>query len=141
IVVLENIYRLRRSGVDATEAAERGAREVVLAVVAATLTTLIVLIPFVYLQGELRLYYVPLAWVVGVSALASILVAFSFIPALAAGILRHGFEETEGEGDDGGRSAGPRPIYTRFYEGFTGLTLRFPWTTAIVALLILVGSW
>src|SRR5690606_18769215 len=34
-----------------------------------------------------------------------------------------------------------RPLYIRFYEGFTGLTLRFPWTTAILAALLLFGSW
>ncbi|HUH13586.1 MAG TPA: efflux RND transporter permease subunit [Longimicrobiales bacterium] len=84
IVVLENVYRHRRRGEAAHEAAERGAREVVLPILAATLTTLVVLIPFVYLQGELRVFYVPLAIVVGFSLVASLFVAFTFIPALAA---------------------------------------------------------
>ena len=44
-------------------------REVVLAILAATGTTVIVLVPFVYLQGELRVYYVPLALVVGIQIL------------------------------------------------------------------------
>ncbi len=68
-------------------AAERGAREVVLPILASTTTTVVVLIPFVYLQGELQTYYVPLAIVVGFSLVASLFVAFSFIPALAARIL------------------------------------------------------
>jgi len=114
IVVLENIYRHRRE-VDrpASEAsaagtagdrrgatadppdgttagaiaAERGAREVVLPILAATMTTVVVLVPFVYLQGDLQIYYVPLAIVVGFSLLASLFVAFTFIPALASRIL------------------------------------------------------
>src|SRR5690606_23988231 len=56
IVVLENIYRLRRQGMSTEVAAERGASEVVLAILAATMTTVVVLIPFVYLQGELRVF-------------------------------------------------------------------------------------
>lgn len=87
IVVLENIYRLRARGLPPETAAELGAREVVLAILAATLTTVVVLVPFVYLQGELRDYYVPLAIVVGFALIASLFVAFTFIPALAARIL------------------------------------------------------
>ncbi|HZD79704.1 MAG TPA: efflux RND transporter permease subunit, partial [Actinomycetota bacterium] len=88
IVVLENVYRRRRLGDAAEVAAERGAREVVLPILAATLTTVVVLVPFVYLQGELQVYYVPLAIVVGFSLLASLFVAFTFIPGLASRILR-----------------------------------------------------
>ncbi len=84
IVVLENIYRRRKLGDRPEVAAERGARDVVLPILAATLTTVVVLIPFVYLQGELQVYYVPLAIVVGFSLIASLFVAFSFIPGLAS---------------------------------------------------------
>ncbi|HUG42180.1 MAG TPA: efflux RND transporter permease subunit [Longimicrobiales bacterium] len=87
IVVLENVYRRRRMGDTPVTAADRGAREVVLPILAATLTTVVVLIPFVYLQGELQVYYVPLAIVVGFSLMASLFVAFSFIPGLASRIL------------------------------------------------------
>jgi HAE1 family hydrophobic/amphiphilic exporter-1 len=52
IVVLENVYRYRGRGELAEVAAERGTRAVVLPVLASTLTTLIVIVPFVYLQGE-----------------------------------------------------------------------------------------
>jgi hydrophobic/amphiphilic exporter-1 (mainly G- bacteria), HAE1 family len=87
IVVLENIYRRRKLGDEPAVAAERGAGDVVLPIFAATLTTVVVLIPFVYLQGELQAYYVPLAIVVGFSLLASLFVAFSFIPGLASRVL------------------------------------------------------
>jgi hydrophobic/amphiphilic exporter-1 (mainly G- bacteria), HAE1 family len=87
IVVLENTYRRRKLGDTPELAAERGAGDVVLPILAATLTTVVVLIPFVYLQGELQTYYVPLAIVVGFSLLASLFVAFSFIPGLASRVL------------------------------------------------------
>lgn len=113
IVVLENIYRLRRSGLEAPVAAEQGAREVVLAILAATLTTIAVLIPFVYLQGELRVFYVPLAIVVGFGLIASLFVAFTFIPSLGArllaGVAPAGGSEVGPSGSAPGPDAGEGP--------------------------------
>src|SRR5690606_17345024 len=132
IVVLENIYRHRRAGVAADEAAAVGAREVVLAILAATLTTVVVLVPFVYLQGELQMYYVPLAIVVGFSLLASLLVAFTFIPALGSRILR-----VVPPAPASTAAGAPRaPLYIRFYRGLIGVTLRWPWLTVVSSLLM-----
>ena len=131
IVVLENIYRRRRAGDDPAVAAESGARQVLLPILAATLTTLIVFIPFVYLQGELRVYYVPLAVVVGLALFASIFVAFSFVPSLAR-VLAHG-ADTE--------SPGRAPLHQAAYQGLVGLTLRFPWLAVLVAGVALIGSY
>jgi HAE1 family hydrophobic/amphiphilic exporter-1 len=165
IVVLENVYRLRRAGESAEVAAERGAREVVLPVLAATLTTLVVMIPFVYLQGELRVFYVPLALVVGFGLFASIFVAFSFIPAVASRLLEAGAQGSStnsaktrrrvplsrlrervarlsapGEGTPAGGTS-RRPLYVRFYAALTGWTQRFPWVTVVLAALLLGGSY
>ena len=126
IVVLESIYRRWQQGRSRENATRRGASNVVLAIVAATGTNLIVLVPFVYFQDEQRLYYLPLALAVGLSLLASILVAFSFIPALAARILP---ARTEG-------SRRP-PVYERFYSGLVTGTLRWPWLTILVPLVAL----
>ncbi len=83
IVVLENVFRRWQRGEAPEVAAEEGAKEVVLPIIASTATTLIVFVPFVYLQGELRVFYVPLAIVVGLTLMASLFVAFTFIPALS----------------------------------------------------------
>ena len=136
IVVLENIYRRWRGGDAAAEAAERGTREVLLAVVAGTATALVVFIPFVYLQGELRLYYVPLAVVTALTQAASLLVAFTFIPALGARLLVTG----------GGVAGAPRPavrapLYARGYERALRGTLRFPWLTVLGAMALVAGSY
>lgn len=169
IVVLENIYRLRAKGLPPEVAAERGSGEVVLAILAATLTTVVVLVPFVYLQGELRVFYVPLAIVVGFSLMASLFVAFTFIPALASRILGGAGEgaATPAEHDDDvvasstasaapGASAtsaataarpapaapgGRRPLYVRAYSGVIGTTLRFPWITIALAVVALGASY
>ena len=87
IVVLESVFRRWQTGRDAVDAATEGTRQVVLPILTSTATTLIVFVPFVYLQGELRVFYVPLAIVVALTLGASLLVAFTFIPALAARVL------------------------------------------------------
>ena len=51
VVVLENIVRYREQGVEAKEAAERGTAEVLVPVLAATLTTVAVFGPFVIFQA------------------------------------------------------------------------------------------
>jgi multidrug efflux pump subunit AcrB len=89
-----------------------------------------VFIPFVYLQGELRVFYVPLAIVVGMSLLASLFVAFTFIPALGSKVLGRRNVGTSGRRNlapeslpSFPRSAGPPP-YVRFYAAILGVTLR-----------------
>jgi HAE1 family hydrophobic/amphiphilic exporter-1 len=153
IVVLENIYRKWQtgqrgagSGSEVAGAAEEGAKEVVLAVLTSTLTTVIVFIPFVYLQGELRAYYIPLAIVVGMSLLASLFVAFTFIPALAAKVLSGSVRQAAGDATAGAGPAPQRrstrpPIYVRVYSAMIGFTLRWPWVTIALALAGLGGSY
>lgn len=136
VVVLENVYRHARTAPDAPIAAERGAREMVLPVLAATLTTIIVFIPFVYLQGEVRLFYVPLAIVVGFTNLASLFVTFTFTPALAGRLLGSRVARIRA------RAAAERPpVYTRVYAALVGASLRRPWVPIVLGLLALGGSW
>ena len=129
IVVLENIYRRWQSGTGRAEATLKGASQVVLPIIAATSTTLIVFVPFVYLQDELRVYYLPLAIVVVLSLLASLLVAFSFIPALVGKIL----PSRDHQGASDARTRRP-PFYHRLYRGLVDRTLLWPW--AVVAICV-----
>ena len=130
IVVLENIYRRWQSGTRRDEATRKGASQVVLPIIAATSTTLIVFVPFVYLQDELRVYYLPLAIVVVLSLLASLLVAFSFIPALVGKIL----PARDRQGSPGAGTTPRPPFYHRLYRGLVDRTLLWPW--AVVAICV-----
>ncbi|HSM07065.1 MAG TPA: efflux RND transporter permease subunit [Longimicrobiales bacterium] len=156
IVVLENVYRRWQGGEGAATAAERGAVEVALPILASTATTLIVFVPFVYLQGELRVFYVPLAVVVGLTLLASLFVAFTFIPSLSARWLARGRRRGEGRTAFGGGASqtsgtsrtsasgdGHRrrePLYVRFYRAMVGFTLARPVVAIVVTVACFGGS-
>jgi HAE1 family hydrophobic/amphiphilic exporter-1 len=88
IVVFENVLRLREKGLSTMQAAIQGAREVILPVIAATLTTISVFFSFAYFQGRLKIYYLPLAIVISSALAASFLVSFSLIPAMSPKLMK-----------------------------------------------------
>ncbi len=88
IVVIENIYRLRKEGVSAKKAAVEGAKGVAGAITASTLTTICVFAPIIFTDGLTRQLFVDLGLTLAYSLIASLVVALTLIPALAAGTLR-----------------------------------------------------
>ena len=86
IVVLENIYRLRESGQDPESAAISGSREVMAAVVASTLTTLVVFLPLIFVRGMSGIMFKQLSCVVSFSLGCSLAVALTLVPMLASRI-------------------------------------------------------
>ncbi len=87
IVVLENIYRYRQEGYSLWEAATAGAQEVAMAITASTLTTVIVFLPVVFVQGLASQIFRDLSLTVAFSLLASLLVALTLVPVLAYRLL------------------------------------------------------
>lgn len=83
IVVIENIFRRRQLGESAETAAVAGASEVGAAIFAVTLTTIVVFLPVVYVEGIAAELFRDQAWVVTYALLASLLVAFTLVPVLA----------------------------------------------------------
>ncbi len=91
IVVLENIYRHHfQRGEPLREAAFSGTKEVATAITASTITTVCVFLPLGLLAGLVSEFFRPFALAVTVSLLASLLVALTVIPVLAAFFLRTG---------------------------------------------------
>ncbi len=99
IVVLENVQRYREQGRSALEAARLGAGEVGSAVIAATLTTICVFVPIVFVEGVAGQLFRDQALTVTYSLVASLLVALMLIPMLASLALRPLTAEEEGRGD------------------------------------------
>ncbi len=82
IVVVENIFRNMESGMTVKDAAINGTAEVGGAIVASTLTTIVVFLPIVYLHGASGELFKDQAWTVAFSLLASLFVAIMVIPML-----------------------------------------------------------
>ena len=87
IVVIENIYRLRKEGVPVKEAAITGARGVAGAITSSTLTTISVFLPIVFTTGLTKQLFVDMGLTIGYSLVASLIVAVTFVPMMSAGVL------------------------------------------------------
>ena len=143
VIVLENIFRHLEMGESADVAAERGGKEVQLAVLAATLATVIVFFPVTFLYGVSRFLFSALALSVVLSLFASYFVAMTIVPLFCAKFIRtsHGHDEVEtepGKGHGGGWGRRfNRSFNLRFkqmldrYEGWLNLALIRPVATVL----------
>lgn len=146
IVVLENIFRHRDEfGEDNESAAVKGGTEVSGAIIASTLTTLVIFLPLVFVRGTTGVLFSQLAIVIAFSLACSLLVALSLVPMLASRLVASR-EEMEA------RRKGPlRWLADRAerlfqgvensYKQLIGLILRARVITILVAGLLLYGSW
>ncbi len=83
IVVLENIYRHRQMGKDTYQAAMDGASEVWGAILASTLTTLVVFIPILFIKEEVGQLFQDIAVAISAAVTLSMVVSILVIPILS----------------------------------------------------------
>ena len=153
VISLENIYRHLEEGESPEHAAEEGGAEVNLAVLAATLTTVVVFFPVTFLYGVSKFLFTALAMAVVLSLFASYFVAMTVIPLFCARYLRT-IARSEDAGDAVAGTPGRRSLASRFNaafsRGFQGLlrsyehtvrrALRRPALTIVVLLLAFAAS-
>lgn len=118
IVVLENIFRRRdEEGEDPATAAVAGADEVATAILASTLTTLVIFLPLGFVRGVSGILFRELAYVIVFSLACSLLVSLSLVPVLASKLLRS--SASEGAGGWGSRlAARAGRVLSRLDEGY-----------------------
>ncbi len=131
IVVIENIYRLRAKGLDTKEAAVKGARQVAGAITASTLTTISVFLPVVFLEGLTAQIFKEMAITISCSLVASLLIALTFVPMAASGLLKGPFVKKERKGLKRTKKA---------YENFLEWSLHHKTVVMIVTLVIFLAS-
>jgi CzcA family heavy metal efflux pump len=89
IVELENINRhLNLPDKPRREAVLDAAREVAMPIFVATITTIIVFVPTIFLEGQTKLLFIPLTFTISVSLFASFLVSRTVTPLLSLKVLR-----------------------------------------------------
>jgi multidrug efflux pump subunit AcrB len=103
VVVLENIFRHMEMGEESAVAAERGGKEVQLAVLAGTVSTCIVFFPVVLLYGVSKYLFTALALAVVIALFASYVVAMTVVPLFCAKFIsiEPGHEHHNSQGSEG----------------------------------------
>ncbi|RKZ15101.1 hypothetical protein DRQ50_07985, partial [bacterium] len=125
ILVLDAIHRRLSGGraVDSRQALIRGTREVAFPIMATTLTTVVAFLSFIFMTDRLALFYVPLAVSVGIAMLASIFVAFCWIPVALRGTAAREMRDHAADSEE---------------FGLTGWSMLWRWTVGAVLLAALV---
>ncbi len=127
IIVLENIYRfIEEKGLPPMEAAVKATREIALAVMATTLSLVIIFVPIAFMTGYARRYLNQFGWTMAFSIMVSMLVAFTLTPTLSARILkRRSLEARKAHEHRGG------PL-DRAYVWMLGWSLNHRWVIMLV---------
>jgi len=134
VVVLESIYRHRQeSNMPAKEAAILGTKEVTMAIVAATATTLCVFLPLIFLGGGSRMMIFMKDFVIAfcIVMVAAVFIALTLIPLVSSRL----FNKPLGE---------PSKFFARMTEGYASIlswNLKHRFVTIASFALILYGSY
>jgi hydrophobic/amphiphilic exporter-1 (mainly G- bacteria), HAE1 family len=124
VVVLENIFRLRQTGLSAREASLVGSQEMGQAVLAATATSIVVFLPTIFVAGNfMGRMMSEFALVVCAVLLASLGVALTLVPMLSARFLKSADI----------RAARPQTWLTVRYGTAIRCTLRYRWMVLGIA--------
>jgi hydrophobic/amphiphilic exporter-1 (mainly G- bacteria), HAE1 family len=96
IIVLENIFRfMEEKERDRFHAAIEATREIGLAVMATTLSLIIIFLPIAFMTGYARKYVNSFGWTMAMAILVSLLVAFTLTPMMSSRLLKLGGREKE----------------------------------------------
>jgi HAE1 family hydrophobic/amphiphilic exporter-1 len=134
IVVLENIFRyLEEKKCSPREAAVQGTREVALAVMATTLSLVVIFLPIAFMNGYAKRFINPFGWTMAFAILVSMLVSFTLTPMLSSRFLRL----SDGDADHKSKERGFFHWLDEWY------TRRVNWaldhSTAIIAISVVTG--
>jgi len=89
IIVLENIFRfMEDKGRDRVLASIEATKEIGLAVMATTLSLVIIFLPIAFMTGFARKYVNSFGWTMAMAILVSLLVAFTLTPMMSSRLLR-----------------------------------------------------
>src|SRR5262245_42070187 len=102
IIVLENIFRfMEEKGKDRKTAAIEATREIGLAVMATTLSLVIIFLPIAFMNGYARKYVNSFGWTMAMAIMVSLLVAFTLTPMMSSRLLKLGQSEKKAHSSGG----------------------------------------
>ncbi len=131
IVVLENIFRHQEEHhLPPIEAAIQGTREVTLAVMATTLSLVVIFLPVAFMTGYTRRFINPFGWTMAFAIMVSLVVSLTLTPMLSSRFLKVG---------TGGHKTKENRLFVWLdghYERWLRWSLAHPWTVVATAALI-----
>lgn len=143
VVVLENIFRrFKEHHETAAEASVSGTQEVSSAVIAGTITTLVVFLPLVFVEGITGVLFKELAYVIMFSLFCALLVSLSLVPMLASRFMKD--EMLAAEQPKLKIAGGITNFFNALENGYRSILLaaiHHRAFTVVMALLLFVGSW
>ena len=136
IIVLENIYRfIEEKAMPPMVAAVPATKEIALAVMATTLSLVIVFVPVAFMQGYARRYLNQFGWTMAMAIMVSMLVAFTVTPALSSRILRRRAGKRSGGGEEHRHG-----FFDRVYVRMLGWSLHHRWVIVAVTVLTFAST-
>ncbi len=118
IVIIENISRLVHDGVDPHEAAVQGTGQVAVAVIASTLTNIVVFTPIAFMSGIIGRFFLQFGLTVVFATVFSLIVGFTIVPMLSARLIRPKAQPGEKRYESLGGRLGRR--WDSFYADMSG---------------------
>ncbi len=121
VVVLENIFRHKEMGHNRRDAAEKGTAEIAVAIIASTLTNIVVFLPIANMSSIVGQFFKEFALTVTYATIFSLIVSFTITPMLASILLPE--VETK-KGKIGLRLEAMFRGWERFYQNILGWIIK-----------------
>jgi hydrophobic/amphiphilic exporter-1 (mainly G- bacteria), HAE1 family len=136
VVVLENIFRhMEEKHLTPAEAAVSGTKEVGLAVMATSMSLIVVFLPVAFMAGIVGRFMYSFGVTMAFAIAVSLLVSFTLTPMMAARYLRR-----EDLNEEGTRSKGLYSVIERGYMAMLGWSMRHRWVIIVLMFVVLFST-
>ena len=141
IVVLENIVRyIEEKNFEPKQAAIEATKEIMLAVMATTLSLVIIFVPIAFTTGYARRYLNQFGWTMAFAVMVSMLVSFTLTPMLSSRLLKRiGGKRREAAGTPGGGTSQEAGFFRWIDRGY-GRMLEWSLDHRAVVVLVALGT-
>jgi HAE1 family hydrophobic/amphiphilic exporter-1 len=140
IVVLENIHRtMEEKSLDGKTAASLATSEIALAVMATTLSLVVIFLPLAFMKGRVGMFFSSYGVTVAFSIMVSLFVSFTLTPMLSSRFLRHSHDERDRER----KAHGGRLMrwLSSHYLGILAWSLRHRWVIMGASIACFASLW
>lgn len=135
IIVLENIFRyIHEKGMPPMQAAIEATKEIAVAVLATTISLVIIFVPIAFMTGYAKRYLNQFGWTMAFSIMVSMLVAFTLTPSLSSRLLK-----PAKLGDSGHHEHKPT-FLDNAYVRVLGWSLHHRWVIMVVCTLVFAST-